>query len=306
MEGVDGLGAFMSLDVRIGVNPILWSNDDFHDLGGDIPFERCLAEMHQAGFAGTELGHKYPRQAEALDDCLRRHELQLVSGWHSTTILERPLADEQLALDRHLDLLAALGSRIAIVAECSRRTYTDPGVPLHFDRNGAGLSGEEWNRLASGLEQLAQHARSRGMRLAYHHHMGTVVQTEPEIGALMARTRALDLLIDTGHLAFAGADPLRVLRAHVSRVVHVHLKNIRAAVVQRARAERWSFSKAVRAGAFTVPGDGGLEFEPVLAVLRSAGYSGWLVVEAEQDPRLAPPLEYARRGREHLRQLTGI
>jgi inosose dehydratase len=218
--------------------------------------------------------------------------------------LEKDLDSEQRDWERHLDLLQALGSRVAIVAECSRQVYGDPHSPLQFDRNG-GLSGEEWRRLAGGLEALAGVARERGMRTAYHPHMGTVVQSEPEIGALMSRTRHLDLVLDTGHLAVAGADPLRVLMGQRERVAHVHLKNVRPAVVQRARAERWSFAEAVRAGVFTVPGDGGIDFAPILERLRADGFAGWLVVEAEQDPRLAPPLEYARRGRDHVRQLTG-
>jgi myo-inosose-2 dehydratase len=294
------------LDVRVGVNPILWSNDDFRDLGGDVPLERCLAEMQAAGYAGTELGHKYPRDKAALGKLLAAHGLALISGWHSTYVLERPLAVEREALAAHLDLLSGLGCRTAIVAECSRRSYDVPESALQFERNGDGLSADEWDRLARGLDELAHAAEERGMRLAYHHHMGTVVQTETEIGALMARTRKVHLLLDTGHLAFAGADPVRVLRAHRARVAHVHLKNVRPDVVHRAWAERWSFARAVRAGVFTIPGDGGIDFAPVFGLLREAGYAGWLVVEAEQDPKLAPPLEYARRARDFVRKETGL
>ena len=292
------------LGVRVGVNPILWSNDDFRDLGGDVPLERCLAEMHAAGYAGTELGHKYPREQAALGKLLAAHGLALVSGWHSTHVLERPIEAEREALARHLDLLAGLGCRTAIVAECSGRIYDDPGAALQFERDG--LSPEEWDRLGRGLEELSRFAEEREMHLAYHHHMGTVVQTEPEIGALMARTQRLRLLLDTGHLAFAGADPVRVLRAHRGRVAHVHLKNVRPEVVHQAWAERWSFGRAVRAGVFTVPGDGGIDFMPVFELLREAGYAGWLVVEAEQDPKTAPPLEYARRARDYVRDETGL
>ena len=294
------------LDVRVGVNPILWSNDDFRDLGGDLPLERCLGEMRAAGYAGTELGHKYPRDRAALGEVLDAHGLALVSGWHSTYVLERPLDVEREALVAHLDLLGALGCRTAIVAECSRRSYDDPGAALQFERNGDGLSSDEWDRLARGLDDLACIASERNMRLAYHHHMGTVVQTEPEIGALMARTRKLHLLLDTGHLAFAGVDPVRMLGAHRARVAHVHLKNVRPEVVRQAWAERWSFARAVRAGVFTVPGDGGIDFAPVFELLRGANYAGWLVVEAEQDPKIAPPLEYARRGRDYVRHATGL
>lgn len=292
--------------MRVGVNPILWSNDDFHDLGGDLPLERCLAEMHEAGYEGTELGHKYPRDAAGLRAALAPHGLDLVSGWHSLHLLERSPAGERRGLERHLDLLRACGSRVAIVAECSRRTYVDAARPLSFAPNGEQLTTAEWERLAGGLESLAEGAAAGGMRLAYHHHMGTVVQREDEVDELMARTRTLGLLVDTGHLAFAGADPLGVLARHAARVVHVHLKNVRPAVVERVRDEHRSFAWAVRRGVFTVPGDGGLDFAPIFAALRTMDYDGWLVVEAEQDPALAPPLEYARRGREYVRRCTGF
>ena len=291
---------------RIGINPIVWTNDDFDDLGDDIPLERCLAETRAAGYEGSELGRKFPRQATLLRAALAAHGLHLVSGWHSTHVLEQSIEVEAHALDLHLDLLAACGSEVAIVAECSRRIYPDPAVPLVFARNGDGLQDGELQRLAAGLERLAHRARERGLRLAYHHHMGTVIQTAAEVDALMARTRELGLLLDTGHLALAGDDPLAVLERHIERVIHVHLKDVRSEVAALARRDDWPFARAVRAGVFTVPGDGAIDFAPILARLRRARYRGWLVVEAEQDPRVAPPAEYARRGREHVRALAEV
>jgi len=291
---------------RIGINPIVWTNDDFGDLGDDIALEICLAEIRQAGYDGAELGRKFPRQVDALRAALAPHALQLVSGWHSVHLLERVLEAEMRALDAHLDLLQALGCDVAIVAECSRRIYPDASRPLSFVRNGDALGGGEIRWLAAGLDALARHAAQRGIRLAYHHHMGTVIQNADEIDALMSATTSLNLLLDTGHLAFAGADPLQVLERYADRVAHVHLKDVRAEVAALARRDGWSFERAVRAGVFTVPGDGSIEFEQILARLRGARYSGWLVVEAEQDPRLAPPAEYARRGREYLRAVTGV
>jgi inosose dehydratase len=291
---------------RIGANPIGWINDDFHDLGESTPLDTCLAEIRRAGFTGTELGRKYPRDAATLGATLRAHALRLVSGWHSTYLLERSVADETAELDRHLDLLGALGTDIAIVAECSRRVYHDGASPLAFTRNGDALATPDWDRLCAGLEELAVHAAQRGMRLAYHPHMGTVVQTVAETGRLMAGTSRLGLLLDTGHCAFAGGDPVAVLAQHGPRVVHVHLKNVRWNVVEAARRSHWSFERAVRAGVFTVPGDGGLDFAPVLARLRALEYAGWLVVEAEQDPAVAPPFEYAVRARAYLRAVAGV
>lgn len=292
--------------VRVGVNPIGWTNDDFHDLGDATPLERCLDEIRRAGFAGTELGRKFPRTPAALRNVLHAHGLALVSGWHSTYVLERSLDHERAALDRHLDLLEALGTGIAIVAECTRRIYDDGAQSLVWSRNGDALDAAAWRRLSSGLEALALHAQERGFRLAYHPHMGTVIQNGDEIDALCAGTQQLGLLVDTGHFAFAGADTAALLERYAHRVTHVHLKNIRPQIVAAARAGQWSFERAVRAGVFTVPGDGGLDFAPVLTTLRAAGYRGWLVVEAEQDPAQAPAFEYAIRARDHLRAIAGI
>ncbi len=290
--------------VRIGVNPIVWSNDDFRDLGGDISLERCLAEMKQVGYAGSELGHKFPRSADTLSVLLDRYDLQLVSGWHSLHLLERDFEVERRDYENHLELLRRLGSDVVIVAECSRRTYSDPLQPLQFDERHRILSEDDWSRLADGLDRLSSWTRERGMQVAYHHHMGTVIQSREEIDELMRRTRDVGLLIDTGHLTYADADPLAVLRDHVERVVHVHLKDVRPHVLMRARAERQSFSTAVRAGVFTVPGDGSIDFAPFFTVLRDAGYRGWLVVEAEQDPQRSHPLHYARMGLHYIEDLT--
>ncbi len=291
---------------RVGINPIVWTNDDFHDLGNATSLDRCLSETRAAGFAGTELGRKFPRQPEALRSALAAHGLVLVSGWHSLNVLEQDIETVWQGLRTHLELLSALGTDVAIVAECTRRSYADPQAPLRFVRNGDALASAEWDRLTTGLDHLAARAAEHGMRLAYHHHMGTVVQTAGEVDRLMAETRDLGLLVDTGHLAFAGADPLAMLERHAPRVVHVHLKNVRPDVVQSARQSAWSFSQAVRAGVFTVPGDGGIDFAPILARLRQARYRGWLVVEAEQDPSLAPPFQYAARARDYVRKVAGV
>jgi myo-inosose-2 dehydratase len=292
--------------VQVGANPIIWSNDDFLDLGEDISLERCLSEMHDAGYAGSELGHKFPRSPEALRPLLKRFDLQLVSGWHSTHLLEHTFQSEEERFAAHLDLLAAMGCRVAIAAECSRRIYHDPEQPLVFEARESLLSDGEWIRLANGLDEMAQMASHRGLRLVYHHHMGTVIQDRREIDRLLGLTHHVQLLMDTGHLLFADADPMEILRHHAKRIGHVHLKNVRPEIVLAARAERHSFATAVRSGVFTVPGDGGFDFTPVLQVLQQLGYEGWLVVEAEQDPRFAPPLQNARLGRETLQLLAGV
>jgi len=289
-NGNGGNGGQRDWQVRVGINPIVWSNDDFRDLGGDIPLERCLAEMKQAGYTGSELGHKFPKNADTLSFLLDRYDLQLVSGWHSLHLLERDFAAERLDYEKHVDFLQRMGSDVVIVAECSRRTYNDPTQPLQFDGREGLMRTADWERLSEGLERLARLTQERGLRLVYHHHMGTLVQSRDEIDELMRRTRDLCLLVDTGHLVFADADPLAV----------------RPNVLMQARAERHSFSAAVRAGVFTVPGDGGIDYVPIFEQLRAGGYRGWLVVEAEQDPQRSQPLHYARMGWDYIQQHAAL
>jgi myo-inosose-2 dehydratase len=282
------------MSVRFGTSPIAWSNDDLPELGGATPLETCLAEARAAGYAGIELGNKFPREAGALRPLLERHGLALVSGWHSGRLLERSIEAELAAIEPHAALLGAMGCAVLIFAETSGGIAGRSDVPLSRRPRV-----EDWPGFGRKLTRLAEALAARGLRLAYHHHMGTVVETAAEIDLLMAATGdAVSLLLDTGHLAFAGADPAAVAAAHRARIAHVHCKDVRPAVLARARAEDSSFLDAVLAGVFTVPGDGALDFA---AVLRALGrYAGWLVVEAEQDPAKAEPLAYARLGRRHL------
>ena len=293
------------MTIRIGVNPIGWTNDDLHELGDDISLDRCLAEARQAGYAGIELGRKFPRKAAELGPILGRHGLALVSGWYSATLTERSAAAEIAALRDHADLLLGLGSAVMIVAEVGGCVHGRRDVPLS---RRPRLPDGDWARFGAALTEVAEHLAGRGLRLAYHHHMGTVVETEAEIDRLMAVTGpAVGLLLDTGHLTYAGGDVLGVARRHAARLAHVHCKDVRPAVLAHARARDLSFLDAVVGGVFTVPGDGGVDYPPLLAALDAAGYAGWLVVEAEQDPVKAPPLAYARRGFAYLSQfLAGL
>jgi len=286
------------MSVRIGINPITWSNDDLPELGGDIPLETCLAEARQAGYDGIELGHKFPRRAEALRALLARHGLALVSGWFSGGLLARSLAAEIEAVHAHLELLAALGCPVMVYAETTGAVAGARATPVS---RRPRLADGDWLEFGAKLTRLAEHLAERGVGLAYHHHMGTVVESAADIDRLMAATGpAVGLLLDTGHLAYAGADALAVARRHAARINHVHCKDVRRAVLERARAADLSFLDAVVEGVFTVPGDGCVAFDPVLALLVQAGYRGWLVVEAEQDPAKAHPLTYARMGYDHL------
>ena len=282
------------MNVRIGINPLTWTNDDLPALGDDIPLDVCLAEAAAVGYDGVELGRKFPRDPAVLGPILEAHGLALVSGWYSLRLLERSVDEELVAMQPHFDLLAALGSSVMVCAEVTRCIHGDLRARLS---SRPRLASAEFRQFAERLDELADRMQSRGMRLAYHHHMGTVIQSEAEVHALMAATSdAVGLLLDTGHLAFAGGDPLAVARQHVARVAHVHCKDVRQTVLTRVRNADTSFLEAVLQGVFTVPGDGSVDYAPIFAVLREAGYEGWLVVEAEQDPAIADPLTCATQG----------
>jgi inosose dehydratase len=286
------------MGVRIGANPIGWSNDDLRTLGGDTPLETCLAEAKEAGFAGMELGHKFPREVGALRRVLDRHGLDLVSGWYSAELLARDAEAEFAAMRDHLDLLKAMGCAVAIVAETSNAIHGDQGRPLD---ERPRLADGDWAEYGRRLTALGDAIAAEGLSLVYHHHMGTIVESEADIDRLMASTGpSVKLLLDTGHATFAGADPVVLARRHRDRVGHFHAKDVRPDVMREARARRLSFLDAVVAGVFTVPGDGCVDYPAVLAELPD--YSGWAVVEAEQDPEKAHPLTYARMGATNLRR----
>lgn len=285
--------------VELGINPITWTNDDMPELGGDIPLETCLAETHMAGYSGTELGGKFPRTAAELGPILARHDLKLVSGWYDGRIHERGAAEEFAAIEPHLTLLRDLGCKHVVYADTSGRQ----GFPPISQR--PKLADGEWRAYGRKVTDLAERMAAFGVRMAFHHHMGTIVESEADIDHLMASTgEAAGLLFDSGHCLFAGGDPAALLSRHIARVVHVHCKDVRRAMLDRALAEDMTFMGAVLEGIFTVPGDGCIAFPPLLRRLHDAGYAGWLVVEAEQDPRKAHPLTYATLGYRNLREMA--
>ena len=268
--------------IRFGTNPIAWSNDDDRSLGAHIDLEQCLAEASAIGFDGIEKGHKMPSDPIDLKAALDPHGLNFISGWHSLNLLSHGVAAEKAAIQPHLDLLKAMGCKVCIVCETSNAIHGDDTVPL-TDR--PVLAAEDWPAFGAAIEEIAEFCAGQGVALAYHHHMGTVVQARAEIDALMAATGpATGLLLDTGHALFAGADPAALARDHMGRVAHIHAKNIRPAVAAQVWEEELSFLEAVRRGVFTVPGDpvGVVDFLPVLRAAAEHGYDGWLVIEAEQ------------------------
>jgi inosose dehydratase len=288
----------------IGINPLTWTNDDMPELGGDTPLETCLAEAKVAGYDGMELGNKFPREATVLQATMARHRLRVVSGWYSANLLSRSVDDEWAAMASHLSLLAACGATEMVFAETTGCVHGDRNAKLAARRT---LAPAEIADLGTRMSQLGARMAARGVHLAYHHHMGTVIQTEAEIDALMAATTPdVGLLLDTGHLTYAGGDPLRVAMRHAMRIKHVHCKDVRSIALASAKTDDLSFLDAVLAGVFTVPGDGAIDYPSILAALRATDYRGWLVVEAEQDPARAHPLTYARKGHDYLRQAAAL
>ena len=282
--------------IRIGANPIGWSNDDMPELGGTTPLEQCLKEAREIGFDGMELGNKFPREATALKAVLEPFGLACVSGWYSGKLLTRDVDAEMRAMRPHLDLLKGVGATVLIYAETSGDVHGDRSQPLS---RRPLVDDEDWPGFGRRVTALAERTLAEGVRLVFHHHMGTAVQSEADIHALMGSTGdAMHLLLDTGHAVWGGADPAGLARRYRARIGHVHAKDVRREIMEFSNRENWSFLDAVVAGVYTVPGDGMVDFPAVLRELR--GYGGWVVVEAEQDPEKANPYTYAKMGYDNL------
>jgi inosose dehydratase len=291
--------------ILFGTNPIAWANDDDRSIGADIATTRILDEAgRQIGFDGIENGHRWPDDPEDLRVLLGTYGLKFVSGWYSTELLVRSVADEIVACQADLAKLKHNGCKVMIICETSNAIHGDAGRAVN-DR--PTLSASEMKDFGAKVEEFAAYLASEGMTAVYHHHMGSVIESPEDIDALMAATGPhLHLLFDAGHCAFGGGDPVAMLTKHIARVRHFHAKNIRPAIVQKVRAEGWSFLQGVVGGAFTVPGDqeGGIDFGPLLKVLAQNGYDGWIVIEAEQDPNVRNPLLYQTLGLATLKRLS--
>lgn len=291
------------MPIRIGANPIGWSNDDLQDIGGATPLETCLAEAREAGFVGMELGHKFPREPKALKAALDPFGMACISGWYSAELLKRDADEEMKHLRAHLDLLKAMGSTVLVFAETSNAIHGDRSKPLS---QRPVMAAGDWAEFGRRITEVAERTLAEGVRLVYHHHMGTIVESEADIDAFMAATgEAAHLLLDTGHATWGGADPVKLAERYRARISHVHAKDVRKAVMEQAGREDWSFLDAIlgkgrELGVYTVPGDGMVDYPAVFKAL--PGYSGWVVVEAEQDPEKAHPLTYAKKGVAHLKQ----
>lgn len=294
-------------NVKLGIAPIAWTNDDLPELGGENTFQQCVSEMALAGFTGSEVGNKYPRDPAVLKPMLELRGIEICNAWFSTFLISRPYAQTEAAFKEHVAFLAAMGAKVVGVSEQSYSTQGIQSQPVFegkYEMNDA-----QWDALCDGLNRLGRLSLEEyGIALTFHHHMGTVVQSAAETDRLMAGTDPtyVSLLFDSGHFAYCGEDPTELVRRYTKRIKHVHLKDIRPEVVAKVRENRWSFLEGVRQGAFTIPGDGCVEFDPIFACLAESGYEGYMVVEAEQDPARANPLEYAIRARKFIREHTGL
>ena len=294
-----------SKKVKLAIAPIAWTNDDLPDLGAENSFEQCISEMALSGFSGSEIGNKYPKDPDVLKHYLDVRGLRICNAWFSSLLLSDGYDATIEAFIKHRDFLHALGAK---VIGASEQGNSIQGKNVSIFGNKPVYTDEQWELIAKGFNEMGRLAREKDMYFTVHHHMGTGVQTADEIDRLMEMTdeNLVFLLFDTGHLAFAGEDAVAVLKKYVHRTKHVHLKSIRKDVIAEGKAKGYSFLECVRAGAFTVPGDGDFDFRPVFDILSDADYEGWVVVEAEQDPAKANPFEYALLARKYIRETSGL
>lgn len=293
--------------VKLGIAPIAWTNDDMPDLGKENTFEQCVSEMALAGFIGSEVGNKYPKDPEVLKKALELRGVEICNQWFSSFLITKPFEEVEKEFRAQLTFLKAMGAKVIGASEQSYSVQGQMDTPVFGHKYE--MNDEEWDTFCTGMNKLGKIAKEEyGIALTFHHHMGTVVQSLAEVDRMMENTdpEYVSLLFDTGHFTYCGEDPLEVVKKYVHRIKHVHLKDIRPEVVEQVKKENMSFLAGVRAGAFTIPGDGCINYDPIFKVLEDAGYEGYMVVEAEQDPAKANPLEYAIRARKFIAEKTGL
>ena len=286
------------MKAKLGIAPIAWSNDDLPELGGETTLETCLSESKLAGFSGVETGGKFPKRSEELGPILKQHQLYLASGWYSGTVLTNDLEKEKDQAFDQLNLFKDLGASCLAYGETAgtiqnvRHAALDTKIKIHH---------EDFKEYGKKLTAFAEYCAEFNMPISFHHHMGTAIETEEELDNLMNNTgEAVQLLFDTGHMTFARGNSLNVIKKYAKRINHVHTKDIRSEVINSLDKSNESFLDAVLKGAFTVPGDGNINFKEIVEVLAQNNYQGWFIVEAEQDPTKANPFEYAKIGYKEL------
>lgn len=294
--------------VKLGIAPIAWTNDDMPELGGGNTFAQCVSEMALAGFTGSEIGNKYPKDTAILKEELAMRGITICNCWFSTFFTTAAEEETVEAFRRQLDFLHEMGARVIGCSEQGGSIQGQP-VPIFGDKKPV-FSDDQWKKLTSGMNKLAKIAAEKGMKVSLHHHMGTGIQTPAEIDRFMEETDdSVYLLFDSGHIYFSEGTQEAVdslIDKYIDRIAHVHLKDVRAAKRAEVKEKKLSFLEAVRLGTFTVPGDGDVSFDHIFDTLEKKGYQGWLVVEAEQDPAIANPLKYAQMARAFIRGKTGL
>ena len=289
------------MSVRVGISPIAWQNDDLPDLTADFTMEQALREAREIGYRGVERGQRMPADTESLGRYLEVNDLVLCGGWCSGHLLVNDVKTEVAAIRQQVEQFVALKAPCIVYAECSNTVQGDRAKPVNARPK---LDRDDIHAYAQKLSEVAKWTADQGMPLSYHHHMGSIIEAEADVDALMeSSSPEVTLCFDTGHLLFGGGDVMATMERWAERVHHVHFKDIRPDIVGDVRANDRSFLDAVIAGAFTVPGDGCIDFQAVTDALKAMGYEGWIVVEAEQDPAKAPPFEYSKKGFEHILQL---
>ena len=286
------------MTVKLGIAPIAWSNDDMPELGGDTPLEQCLSEASEAGFIGIESGGKFPKHSNELLPLLNKYNLNLCSGWYGANLRNNSTNEEKKLIQDQLNLFKECNSPCMVFAEVSGSIQGDPNRKLSTRPQ---MNTEEWKSFCNKLSEMGEFLEGEGMPLAYHHHMGTIIETHEDTARLLENTNdSVKLTLDTGHMLFAQGNSKKILEDFSSRIIHVHCKDIRKNVLENSLKNDLSFRGAFLDGAFTVPGDGCIDYKPLFDILKTKDYSGWLVVEAEQDPSKANPFEYAKIGYKYL------
>ena len=286
------------MSVKLGIAPIAWSNDDMPELGGETSLEQCLDEASQAGFIGIESGGKFPKTSKELLPKLNNYNLNLCSGWYGGNLRHNSTDEEKQLIRGQLDLFKDCNSPCIVFAEVSGSIQGDPNRKLSTRPQ---MDNEEWDSFCNKLSEMGKFLEGEGMPLAYHHHMGTVIETHEDTIRLLENTDdSVKLTLDTGHMLFAQGNSKKILEDFSSRIIHIHCKDIRKNVLDNSLENDLSFRGAFLDGAFTVPGDGCIDYKPLFDILKVKNYSGWLVVEAEQDPAKANPFKYAKIGYKYL------
>ena len=286
------------MSIKLGVAPIAWSNDDMPELGGDTTLEQCLNEASKAGFSGIEFGGKFSRNSKELIPKLEKENLELCSGWYGAKLLINEPKDEFKLMRSQLNLFKDCNAPCMVFAEITNSIQGNPAISLS---KRPKLTEDDWSKLTSRMNEISKMMMDEGMPLAYHHHMGTVIENESETIRLIENTNDdVKLLIDTGHMLFAQGNFVKLAENFSERLIHVHCKDIRKEVLDESLKNDSTFRQAFLDGAFTVPGDGCIDYVPFLKVLKNKNYNGWLVVEAEQDPAKANPFKYAKIGYNYL------